>query len=114
MIVTSAANGRVHTLDDRPAMDVYLERLGAPAGAYTDLDSFVEFALPRPIGVQRRSGVEARNVSTEIDLAGRSIGGGSALDPGGLARGVDGDGGSVPEGGDGAGPEAGGRLGRQP
>ncbi len=30
MIVTSAGNGRVYTLDDRPAMDVYLDRLGAP------------------------------------------------------------------------------------
>jgi len=114
MIVTSAANGRVHTLDDRPAMDVYLERLGAPAGAYTDLDSFVEFALPRPIGVQRRSGVEARNVSTEIDLAGRSIGGGSALDPGGLAWVMDGDEGSILDAVDEACREARERLGGQP
>lgn len=91
MIVTSAANGRVHTLDDRPALDVYLERLGAPQTAYHDVDAFVDFALPRPIGVQRRSGVEARNVSTEIDLDGRTIGGGSSLDPGGLAWVMDGD-----------------------
>jgi hypothetical protein len=91
MIVTSAENGRVHSLDDRPALDVYLERLGAPRSAYHDVEAFVDFALPRPIGVQRRSGVEARNVSTEIDLDGRTIGGGSSLDPGGLAWVMDGD-----------------------
>jgi hypothetical protein len=95
MIVTSAEGGRVVTLDDRPALDVYLERLGAPANVSHDVDAFVEFALPRPIGVQRRSGVEARNVSTEIDLEGRTIGGGSSLDPGGLAWVMDGDEGSI-------------------
>ena len=91
MIVTGSENGRVLTLDDRPALDVYLERLGASADAYTDVNAFVDFALPRPIGVQRRSGVEARNVSTEIDLAGRTIGGGSSIDLGGLTWVMEGD-----------------------
>jgi hypothetical protein len=91
MMVTSSANGRVQTLDDKPALDVYLDRLGAPAEAYTDADAFVRFALARPIGVQRRSGVEARNVSTEVDLEGRTIGGGSSIDPGGLTWVMDGD-----------------------
>jgi hypothetical protein len=91
MIVTSSGNGRVYTLDDRPALDVYLDRLGAPAEAYTDPDAFMRFALPRPLGVQRRSGVEARNLSTEIDIVGRSIGGGSAIDHGGLTWAMTGD-----------------------
>jgi hypothetical protein len=91
MFVTSAAGGRVLTLDDRPAMDVYLERLGAPPEAYTDAAAFVDFALPRPLGIQRRSGIEARNVSTEVDFAGRSIGGGGGIDAGGLAWAMDGD-----------------------
>ena len=84
MIVTSAGNGRVYTLDDRPALDVYLDRLGAPPEAYVDEEALKQFALPRPLGVQRRSGVEARNLSTEIDIEGRSIGGGNAIDHGGL------------------------------
>jgi hypothetical protein len=91
MVVTSAGNGRVYTLDDRPAMDVYLDRLGAPPEAYVDEDAFQRFALPRPLGVQRRSGVEARNLSTEVDLEGRSIGGGSAIDHGGLTWAMTGD-----------------------
>jgi hypothetical protein len=91
MMVTSAANGRVYTLDDRPALDVYLDRLGAPPEAYVDAAAFTAFALPRPLGVQRRSRVEARNLSTEVDIAGRSIGGGMALDHGGLTWAMTGD-----------------------
>ncbi len=91
MLVTSGTNGRVHTLNDRPAMDVYLDRLGAPAQAYADPAAFVEFALPRPLGVQRRSGVRAHNLSTEVDIEGRSIGGGSAIDQGNLAWIMEGD-----------------------
>jgi hypothetical protein len=91
MIVTSSGNGRVYTLDDRPALDVYLDRLGAPAEAYTDPTAFMNFAMARPLGVQRRSGVEARNLSTEIDIEGRSIGGGSAIDHGGLTWAMTGD-----------------------
>jgi hypothetical protein len=95
MFVTGTAGGRVLTLDDRPALDVYLERLGGPPEAYTDVNAFVSFALPRPLGVQRRSGLEARNVSTEVDLDGRSIGGGGGLDPGSLVWATDADEGSI-------------------
>jgi hypothetical protein len=91
MLVTSGANGRVHTLNDQPAMDVYLDRLGAPAQAYCDPTAFVDFALSRPLGVQRRSGVRAHNLSTEVDIEGRSIGGGSAIDQGNLAWIMEGD-----------------------
>jgi hypothetical protein len=91
MLVTSGANGRVHTLNDRPAMDVYLDRLGAPPEAYQDPAAFVDFALPRPLGVQRRSGVRAHNLSTEVDIDGRSIGGGSAIDQGNLTWIMEGD-----------------------
>lgn len=91
MIVTSSGNGRVYTLDDRPALDVYLDRLGAPPEVYTDPVAFFDFALPRPIGVQRRSGVEARNIATRADLEGRSIASGSAIDHGGLVWAMTGD-----------------------
>jgi hypothetical protein len=91
MIVTSASNGRVYTLDDQPAMDVYLDRLGAPPEAYTDRQAFMDFTMSRPLGVQRRSGVEARNLSTEIDIEGRSIGSGTAIDHGGLTWAMTGD-----------------------
>lgn len=79
MLVTSSGDGRVYTLDDRPALDVYLDRLGAPREAYTDPAAFTEFALPHPLGVQRRDRIEARDLSTSFDLSGRSIGGGGAI-----------------------------------
>lgn len=91
MIVTRSGNGRVYTLDDAPALDSYLDQLRAPVEAYTDADAFMAFAMSRPLGVQRRHGVEARNLSTEIDLEGRSIGGGSAIDHGGLTWAMEGD-----------------------
>lgn len=91
MIVTSAELGRVYTLDDRPAMDLFLDRLSAPPEAYTDTQAFTRFALARPLGVRRRSGLEARNVSTEVDIEGRSIGGGSAIDHGSLVWAMTGD-----------------------
>jgi hypothetical protein len=91
MIVTSSGNGRVYTLDDQPALDLYLDRLSAPPAAYTDAAAFTEFALPRPLGVRRRRGLEARNLSTEVDIEGRSIGGGSAIDHGSLVWAMTGD-----------------------
>jgi hypothetical protein len=97
MIVTSSSDGRVHTLDDRPALDAYLDRLNAPAAAYTDLEAFRDFALAHPLGVQRRSGVEARNLSTEIDLEGRTLGGGSSIDHGALTWPMAGDENSILE-----------------
>jgi hypothetical protein len=91
MIVTSSGHGRVHTLDDRPALDVYLDRLGAPPEAYTDPVAFFDFALARPIGIQRRNGIEARNVASRVDIEGRSIASGSAIDHGGLVWAMTGD-----------------------
>jgi hypothetical protein len=91
MIVTRSGDGRVYTLDDRPAMDVYLDRLGAPPEAYTDPAAFTRFALPRPLGLQRPRGVDARNVCTQVDVEGRSIGGASAIDHGGLVWAMTGD-----------------------
>jgi hypothetical protein len=89
--VTSSGDGRVYTLDDQPALDVYLDRLDAPPKAYTDAAAFTEFALPRPLGVRRRRGLEARNVSTEVDIEGRSIGGSGMIDHGSLVWAMTGD-----------------------
>ncbi|HJP80652.1 MAG TPA: FIST N-terminal domain-containing protein [Pseudonocardiaceae bacterium] len=97
MIVTSSSDGRVYTLDDKPALDLYLDRLGAPPEAYTDAAAFTEFALSRPLGVRRRRGLEARNMSTEVDLEGRSIGGGGATDHGSLVWAMSGDEESIAE-----------------
>ncbi len=72
MLVTSSADNRVMELDDRPALDVYLERLNAPAEARVDAAAFTTFALTHPLGLSRRSGEEVRFVA-EADFEDRSI-----------------------------------------
>ncbi|HEV7899513.1 MAG TPA: FIST N-terminal domain-containing protein [Planosporangium sp.] len=64
MIVTKSTGGDVFTLDDRPALPAYLQRLDAPPEAYTDPAAFAEFAQARPIGIRRRSGAEVRGISS--------------------------------------------------
>ena len=97
MIVTECDDGRVYTLDDEPAMDRFLQRSGAPEQAYHDPVAFKQFALTRPIGVERRSGTEVRNLCTEVDVAGRTIGGGGQIPQGGLTWLMEGDADSVLE-----------------
>jgi hypothetical protein len=91
MVVTQSGEGRVHELDDAPALDAYLERLGAPAEVYEDRLTLQRYILSRPLGIQRRAGVEVRNMSTEVDLDGRTIGGGGDLSLGALTYAMEGD-----------------------
>ncbi len=62
MLVTGSADNRVFTLDDKPAIDIYLDRLQAPAGARKDAGAFTRFAITHPLGLSRRSGEEVRFV----------------------------------------------------
>jgi hypothetical protein len=62
MVVTASAGNEVHEFDDRPALDVYLERHQAPAGVDTDPHAFAEFALTRPLAVARRGDIAVRHV----------------------------------------------------
>ena len=91
MVVTQSADGRVQELDDTPALDAYLQRLGAPQEVYDDKLALQRYVLSRPLGVQRRGGVEVRNMSTEVDLDGRTIGGGGDLALGALTFALQGD-----------------------
>jgi hypothetical protein len=97
MVVTQSGDGRVHELDDAPALDTYLDRLGAPAEAYTNEVALQQFALSRPLGIQRRGGIEVRNMSTEVDVDGRTLGGGGDLSLGALTFAMEGDEASVLE-----------------
>jgi hypothetical protein len=83
MIVTKSDRNEVHTLDDRPAVEAYLSRLGAPPEAFAEPAAFERFAECRPIGVRSRGGEVVRNVGNSS----------------GLARGVLCSSGDVPEGG---------------
>jgi len=72
MTVTSSDGVVVKTLDDEPALDVYLDRLNAPAGARTDADAFTAHAATRPLGLSRRGRDEIRFVAT-ADFENRTI-----------------------------------------
>jgi hypothetical protein len=65
ILVTRSAKNRVYTLDDRPALDVYLERFDAPDEARTDPAAFAQFSMTHPLGLGRRSTEEgARYVAS--------------------------------------------------
>lgn len=95
MLVTKSGGNRVHTLDDRPALDVYLERLDAPAEARTDPAAFTKFALTHPLGLSRRSAEPQVRFVAEADFADRSIGCIAEVPQGGVTWFMEGDADSV-------------------
>ncbi|HEV3231652.1 MAG TPA: FIST N-terminal domain-containing protein [Candidatus Dormibacteraeota bacterium] len=96
MLVTGSAGNRVNTLDDRPALDVYLDRLAAPPEARTDPAAFTRFAITHPLGLSRRSGEEVRFVG-EANFEDRSLGCIAEVPQGGLTWFMEGDSDSVLE-----------------
>lgn len=95
MLVTKSSNNRVYTIDDRPALDVYLEHLEAPAEARNDAEGFTRFALTHPLGLSRRSGEEHVRFIGEADFEDRSLGCIAEVPQGALAWIMEGDEGSV-------------------
>ncbi len=71
MLVTSSDGTHVYTLDDRPALDVYLEHLGL--GEPDDGDGLARLALTHPLGVSRPGGEEKVRFISGGDLAERSL-----------------------------------------
>jgi hypothetical protein len=90
MLVTDSDGTCVRTLDDEPALDVYLRRLQAPAEAHTDPAAFTRFALTHPLGLSRRSGEEVRMVA-EADFEARTLTCIASVPRGGLAWIMEGD-----------------------
>ena len=91
VLVTSSGGNRVYTLDDRPALDVYLERLGAPAEAHTDPEAFNAFAITHPLGLSRRSSEEGVRLVAGADFEERSLSMIAEVPQGGLAWFMQGD-----------------------
>ena len=85
MVVTASRDTRVHSLNGKPALDVYLDRLGAPAAARSDPDAFTTFAMTHPLGLDRRGGVEVRFVA-EANFEDRSLGCIAEVPEGGMAH----------------------------
>jgi hypothetical protein len=113
MLVTHSANNRVYSLDDQPALDVYLDRLNAPEQVRSDPAAFTRFALTHPLGLSRRSGEEVRFVG-EANFQDRSLGCIAEVPQGGLAWFMEGDEDSVLEATDTACTDALGQLDGRP
>lgn len=74
LMVTEADGTVIRRLDDRPALDVYLERLGAPADLPSDPNAFAEFVMGHPLGVAGASACEMQIRSAiGVDVEERSI-----------------------------------------
>jgi hypothetical protein len=94
MMVTASDGVLVFGLDDRPALDVYLERLDAPPETYTDHAAFTAFAATRPLGLSRRGREEVRFVA-QADFENRSILCFAEVPQGGIASIMSGDADSI-------------------
>jgi hypothetical protein len=55
MLVTSSQGNRVYSLDNEPALDVYLHRLGLPDLAASSAEDLTRIALTHPLGLGRRA-----------------------------------------------------------
>jgi hypothetical protein len=72
MLVTRSAGNHVYSLDDRPALDVYLQHLGVDASG-PDAEALTQLALTHPLGLSRPSGEEEVRFIGGGDLAERSL-----------------------------------------
>lgn len=73
MLITRSAQNRVYEIEGRPALDVYFERLAAPAQVQTDHAAFVRFAQVHPLGLASRSEEHVRFIG-DADFEHRSLG----------------------------------------
>jgi hypothetical protein len=60
MVVTSSEVGEVFLLDDEPALEVYLRRVGETRALLDDPQRFREVAFQNPLGMSRRTGEDIR------------------------------------------------------
>ena len=94
MLVTASGGNRVHTLDDRPALEVYLERLGA-ARESLSAEELTTLALTHPLGLSRPSGEEQVRLVNGGDYEERSLRCIAEVPQGALVRIMEGDADSV-------------------
>jgi hypothetical protein len=96
MLVTRSSGNRVFQIDNRPALDVYFERLSAPPEARRDAGAFVRFAQVHPLGLASRGEEHVRFIG-EADFHARSLGCIAEVPQGSLVWLMEGDADSVLE-----------------
>jgi hypothetical protein len=100
ILVTGSVGTTVLTLDDEPALDVYLKRLGVSPDC-ADPAAFARFAMTHPLGLSKRSGEEVRFIAGG-DFVERSLHCIAEVPQGGIAWIMEGDDESVLAATDGA------------
>jgi hypothetical protein len=73
MLVTASAANRVYTLDDLPALDVYLKHLGLDPSTTRDQQWLARLALTHPLGLGRPSGEDEVRLISGGDFIERSL-----------------------------------------
>jgi hypothetical protein len=96
MLVTESRNTLLSSLDDQPALDVYLNFFDPPQAVREDPQAFADFAAVHPIGIRRRDRIEMRHI-TGFDAAKRALVMVAEVPQGALAFLTEGDYGSVLE-----------------
>ena len=91
MLVTSSAGTLIYELDERPALDVYLERLDAPSDARVDSTAFTRFAQTHPLGLAARGGEDHVRFISDADFEQRALVSIAAVPQGGRAWLMEGD-----------------------
>jgi hypothetical protein len=82
---------RVYTIENEPALDVYLTRLNAPEEVRSDPSAFTHFAQTHPLGLKARTGEERVRFIGEAGFDDRSLGCIAAVPQGGLVWLMEGD-----------------------
>ncbi|MEB3169390.1 MAG: FIST N-terminal domain-containing protein [Synechococcaceae cyanobacterium] len=90
LLVTGSDGTNVWSLDDRSALEVYLEAFQAPTDLLDQPEAFAAFASTRPLGLRRRDRVEIRFVAG-CDRERRSLLTVAEVPQGGLAYLMQGD-----------------------
>lgn len=73
MLVTRSEGNQVHALDDRPALDVYLEQSGAVGPECSNAGEFIRLAMTHPLGLSSHTGEEQVRYIGGADFAERSL-----------------------------------------
>jgi hypothetical protein len=63
MLVTGSKGNILSSLEDKPALDVYLDFFNPPENVKTDQAAFADFAATHPIGIRRRDKIEMRHIT---------------------------------------------------
>ena len=73
MLVTASTGNRVYTLDDRPALDAYLQHLGVTESACADQEGLTRLAFTHPFGLGRPNGEDQVRFVGGGDFTERSL-----------------------------------------